>query len=485
MRNFKFLGLAAALCLALASPVSADGVSGQGGVGNVKITGTVPLPAGAATSANQVTTQGKLDTINTSLGTLFQPGDNIGNTSFGASQSGTWNINNISGTVSLPSGAATAALQTTANTKLDSIDTTLGSPFQAGGSIGNTSFGATQSGTWTVQPGNTANTTAWKVTGAGGTFPVTGTFWQATQPISASSLPLPSGAATSALQTTGNSTLSTINTSIGSTNTAIGTSNTKLDTLNSSIGTVNTTLGSPFQAGGSIGNTAFGATQSGTWNINNVSGTISLPTGASTSSNQTAIQATAGSDASKAIAVQGITGGKAVPVSGTFWQTTQPVSGSVTVSGTVAATQSGTWNVGSITTLPSLPAGSNTIGKVEHVTSTSGGSTSHFAVMAATTNATNVKSSAGQLYNITVFNNSADIAYLKFYNKASAPTCNSDTVVAEYLIPGSASGAGASITLPQGKYFSSGISYCVTGGIAVTDNTAVAASAYIVNLDYK
>jgi hypothetical protein len=30
-----------------------------------------------------------------------------------------------------------------------------------------------QSGTWTVQPGNTANTTAWLVTGTGGTFPST------------------------------------------------------------------------------------------------------------------------------------------------------------------------------------------------------------------------------------------------------------------------------------------------------------------------
>ena len=30
-----------------------------------------------------------------------------------------------------------------------------------------------QSGTWTIQPGNTANTTAWLVTGTGGTFPVT------------------------------------------------------------------------------------------------------------------------------------------------------------------------------------------------------------------------------------------------------------------------------------------------------------------------
>jgi hypothetical protein len=34
---------------------------------------------------------------------------------------------------------------------------------------------ATQSGTWTVQPGNTANTTAWKVDGSAVTQPVSGT----------------------------------------------------------------------------------------------------------------------------------------------------------------------------------------------------------------------------------------------------------------------------------------------------------------------
>lgn len=38
---------------------------------------------------------------------------------------------------------------------------------------------------------------------------------------------------------------------------------------------------------GAISNTAFGATQSGTWNINNISGTITLPTNASSASNQT------------------------------------------------------------------------------------------------------------------------------------------------------------------------------------------------------
>jgi hypothetical protein len=80
------------------------------------------------------------------------------------------------------------------------------------GSITNTSFASTQSGTWTVQPGNTANTTPWLTrpsdgtnsvaikaasTAAGATDPalvvaispnnsvaVTGTFWQATQPVS-------------------------------------------------------------------------------------------------------------------------------------------------------------------------------------------------------------------------------------------------------------------------------------------------------------
>lgn len=46
-----------------------------------------------------------------------------------------------------------------------------------------------QSGTWTVQPGNTANTTAWKVDGSA-----------VTQPISVASLPLPTGAATAAKQ---------------------------------------------------------------------------------------------------------------------------------------------------------------------------------------------------------------------------------------------------------------------------------------------
>lgn len=49
-----------------------------------------------------------------------------------------------------------------------------------------------------------------KVDGSAVTQPVSGTFFQATQPVSAAALPLPAGASTSALQTTGNTNLLSI-----------------------------------------------------------------------------------------------------------------------------------------------------------------------------------------------------------------------------------------------------------------------------------
>lgn len=74
-----------------------------------------------------------------------------------------------------------------------------------------------------------------------------------------------------------------------------GTLSAKLRLTTTQLGTINTTLGSPFQAGGSIGNTTFAVTNAGTFavqlsgatnNINNIAGTISLPTGASSAANQ-------------------------------------------------------------------------------------------------------------------------------------------------------------------------------------------------------
>lgn len=93
-------------------------------------------------------------------------------------QSGTWNINDIAGSISLPTGASTAAKQDTGNASLASID----------GKITAVNTGAVVISSGTI-------------TGITNPVAVTGTFWQATQPISAATLPLPSGAATSALQT--------------------------------------------------------------------------------------------------------------------------------------------------------------------------------------------------------------------------------------------------------------------------------------------
>lgn len=97
--------------------------------------------------------------------------------------------------------------------------------------------------------------------------------------------------------------------------------------------------------GGSItvdngGTFAVQAAQSGTWNITNISGTISLPTGAATAAKQPAI-GTAGTASADVITVQGIASMTALKVDGSA--VTQPVSNAGTFA--VQAAQSGTWTV--------------------------------------------------------------------------------------------------------------------------------------------
>ena len=54
---------------------------------------------------------------------------------------------------------------------------------------------------------------------------------------------------------------------------------------------------------------------------------------------------------------------------------------------------------------------------------------------AATTNATNVKATAGNIYTINLSNNGAAAAYFKLYNKATAPTVGTDTPLDVITIP--------------------------------------------------
>lgn len=91
---------------------------------------------------------------------------------------------------------------------------------------------------------------------------------------------------------------------------------------------------------------------------------------------------------------------------------------------------------------------------------------------AATTNATNIKSSAAKLRSLSLFNTSAATKYFKLYNKASSPTVGTDTPVWTIPLP---AGGGFSREFVVPVPFATGLSYAITGSQADTDTTAVAA----------
>lgn len=140
----KRLLLAAAALLALSSPALADPVGA--GV-NPGTAGTQSEMAGCVYRSGSITpangqqmglgcsSSGALQVVNSGSPSGTQDvnvvavGGNAVTTTVpvsgtvAATQSGTWNINNVSGTVSLPIGASTAALQTTGNTTLGTLAT--------------------------------------------------------------------------------------------------------------------------------------------------------------------------------------------------------------------------------------------------------------------------------------------------------------------------------------------------------------------------
>ena len=182
-----------------------------------------------------------------------------------ATQSGTWNVNNVSGTVSLPTGAATETTLSAVDTKLGTIDADTGSILTK----------ITDVETNTDSLAGLTNTTVAADVGLDVNI------------IGGVTLAVDLSEANDSVLVYGND----------------GTNNQKIKT--DSSGNVQTDIVGSLPAGtNAIGklaansgvdigdvtvtNSAFGATQSGTWNITNVSGTVSLPTGAATAANQLA-----------------------------------------------------------------------------------------------------------------------------------------------------------------------------------------------------
>ena len=134
-----------------------------------------------------------------------------------------------------------------------------------------------------------------------------------------------------------------------------------------------------------------------------------------------------------------------------------------------------------------LNAGSNLIGFTvpsASATTTNSAST-YYLTSAASTNSTNIKASAGNVYTIRAVNTTATIYYLRMYNASSAPTCSSATNFIESIpIPASTSGGGIAINQTVGQAYSTGISFCLTGGGSSSDNTNAAVGVYLTVL-YK
>lgn len=152
---------------------------------------------------------------------------------------------------------------------------------------------------------------------------------------------------------------------------------------------------------------------------------------------------------------------------------TQPVSGPLTDAQLRAA-------VVPVADSSSIAAGANAIGDVglQARANATGAASKFHLVSAATTNANNVKASAGRLLGWRITNTNAAIRYVKLHNTAGAPTAGSG-VVETIGVPASSSVTGY---IGQGSGFATGIAITTVTGSADSDAVAVAAGDLIIDL---
>lgn len=137
------------------------------------------------------------------------------------------------------------------------------------------------------------------------------------------------------------------------------------------------------------------------------------------------------------------------------------ISGTQPVSGTVTATVTGG------TVNPVTPA------------------TPYFINSAATTNGALILTGTSGVHAFYATNTGASAAYVKLYNKATAPTVGTDIPEMIIPVPAAAGGVPGVATLPigfAGFRFALGLGIAITGGAGDTDTTAVAAGQVKVKL---
>jgi hypothetical protein len=169
---------------------------------------------------------------------------------------------------------------------------------------------------------------------------------------------------------------------------------------------------------GSITNTSFAATQSGTWNINNISGTVSLPTGASTSAKQDTIIGHVDGIETLLTTIDADTSVLAGAIASGQMQVdvVAPLPAGTNAIGKLAA-NSGV-DIGDVTINNTLGAGTNDASTIR-ITESSAASSTVTQVASSASNVT-LKAANTARRGLTVYNDSSAILRLKLGATASA-----------------------------------------------------------------
>ncbi len=138
-----------------------------------------------------------------------------------------------------------------------------------------------------------------------------------------------------------------------------------------------------------------------------------------------------------------------------------------------SGTQSWVFTLGSFATEPIPAIQTHAVTQSGTWTITNPNGTTYNGVTTASTNAAVVKASAGNLYELTISNPTATPAFVKLYNKATAPTVGTDVPV--LTIPAAANSVVQFDLGQVGKRFATGIGIATTGAIAATDTTSAVA----------
>ena len=100
---------------------------------------------------------------------------------------------------------------------------------------------------------------------------------------------------------------------------------------------------------------------------------------------------------------------------------------------------------------------------------------------AASTNATSLCATPSQMVSLTACNTAAYAVFVKFYDKALAPTVGTDVPIATIAIP-----ATSSVSLTHlSWWFTLGLAFALTKNAPDTDTTALVAGDLLLTTEHK